>query len=99
MSRSATPYERRFRQVWDSGKETNLVVVLRAPRSDISGLPFDLLQQAERDRRLLSFSLAELFPSLAPHVLSELDRADFDAVSSRDNSPGLAGIAQTIGIT
>ena len=75
-------YERRFRQVWDSGNGTNLVVVLRAARSDISRLPFDLLQQAERDRRLLSFSLAELFPSLAPHVLSELDRADLDAVSA-----------------
>src|SRR6266496_1954471 len=75
-------YERRFREVWDNGKDTNLVVVLRATRSDISGLPFDLLDQAKRDRRLLSFSLAELFPSLAPHVLSELDRADFDAVSS-----------------
>jgi PglZ domain len=73
-------YERRFRQVWDAGNGTNLVVVLRASRSDTSGLPFDLLQQAKRDRRLLSFSHAELFPSLAPHVLSELDRADLDAV-------------------
>jgi hypothetical protein len=27
-------YERRFRQVWDSGNGTNLVVVLRAARSD-----------------------------------------------------------------
>ncbi len=75
-------YERRFREVWDNGNDTNLVVVLRAARSDISGLPFDLLQQAERDRRLLSFGLAELFPSLAPHVLSELDRGDLDAVSA-----------------
>lgn len=75
-------YERRFREVWDNGKDTNLVVVLRAARSDISGLPFDLLQQAQRDRRLLSFSLGELFPSLAPHVLSELDRSDLDAVSA-----------------
>ncbi len=74
-------YERRFREVWDNGKNTQLVVVLRAPRSDIGGLPFDLLQQAKRDRRLLSFSLAELFPSLAPHVLSELDRGELDAVS------------------
>ena len=74
-------YERRFREVWDNGKDTNLVVVLRATRSDISGLPFDLLEQAKRNRRLLSFSLAELFPSLAPHVLSELDRGDLDAVS------------------
>ena len=75
-------YERRFREVWDNGKDTNLVVVLRATRSDVSGLPFDLLEQAKRDRRLLSFSLAELFPSLAPHVLSELDRGDLDAVSA-----------------
>jgi PglZ domain len=75
-------YERRFREVWDSGGDTNLVVVLRATRSDVSGLPFDLLEQAKRDRRLLSFSLAELFPSLAPHVLSELDRSDLDAVSA-----------------
>lgn len=75
-------YERRFREVWDNGNNTNLVVVLRAARSDISGLPFDLLQQAERDRRLLSVSLAELFPSLAPHVLSELDRGELDAVSA-----------------
>jgi hypothetical protein len=58
-------YERRFREVWDDGRDTNLVVVLRATRSDLSGLPFDLLEQAKRDRRLLSFSLAELFPSLA----------------------------------
>ena len=75
-------YERRFREVWDNGSDTNLVVVLRAARADISGLPYDLLQQAERDRRLLSFSLAELFPSLAPHVLSELDRGELDAVSA-----------------
>lgn len=75
-------YERRFRELWDNGNDTNLVVVLRAARSDISGLPFDLLQQAKRDRRLLSFSLAELFPSLAPHVLSELDRGELGAVSA-----------------
>ncbi|MEI8716332.1 BREX-3 system phosphatase PglZ [Mesorhizobium sp. ISC11] len=75
-------YERRFREVWDNGNDTNLVVVLRAARSDVSSLPFDLLQHAERDRRLLSFSLAELFPSLAPHVLSELDRGELNAVSA-----------------
>ena len=75
-------YERRFREAWDNGKDTNLVVVLRATRSDVGGLPFDLLEQAKRDRRLLSFSLAELFSSLAPHVLSELDHGDLDAVSA-----------------
>src|SRR5215475_5295278 len=69
-------YERRFRESWDAGATTNLVVVLRASRSDINGLPFDLLEQAKRDRRLLSFSLGDLFPSLAPHVLTQFDRAD-----------------------
>ena len=57
---------------------------IRLKSSSISRPPkskSDLLQQAERDRRLLSFSLAELFPSLAPHVLSELDRGELDAVS------------------
>ena len=75
-------YERRFREVWDGGGNTNLAVVLRATRSDTSGIPFDLLEHAKRDRRLLSFSLAELFPSFTPHVLSELDRGDLDAVSA-----------------
>lgn len=75
-------YERRFREIWDHGNDTNLVVVLRAARSDVGDLPYDLLQQAEGDRRLLSFSLGELFPSLAPHVLAELDRGELDAVSA-----------------
>lgn len=75
-------YERRFREIWDNGSGTNLVVVLRAARPDITGLPFDLIQLAERDRRVLSFSLAELFPSLAPHVLAEIDRRELDAVSA-----------------
>src|ERR1700688_3630355 len=39
-------FERRFRELWDNGNRTNLVVVLRATRSDITNLPFDLLQQA-----------------------------------------------------
>jgi len=86
-------YERRFRQVWDTGASTNLVVVLRASRSDLNELPFDLLEQARRDRRLLSFSLGEIFPSLAPHVLAELDRADLDAVHVAQDlyQPGTLG--------
>src|SRR5262249_19282817 len=38
-------YEQRFRQIWDTGRSTNLVVVLRASRSDLNGLPFDLLEE------------------------------------------------------
>src|SRR5262245_21445034 len=67
-------YEQRFRRVWDAGESTNLVVILRAPRAELNWLPFDLLQEARRDSRVLSFSLAEMFPNLQPHVVSEVDR-------------------------
>ena len=73
-------YEQRFRNIWDAGNATNLVVVLRAPQAELEGLPFDLIQSARRDSRLLAFSLAELFPNLQPHVVAELDRQDLDAV-------------------
>ena len=73
-------YERRFRRLWDEGRPTNLVVVLRAARSDVDDLPYDLLSQARREHRLLSFSLVELFPKLQPHAVSELERSDLDAL-------------------
>jgi len=86
-------YERRFREIWDNGNEANLVVVLRTAGSELGGLPFDLLQQAQRDGRLLCFSLAEMFPSFAPQVPSELERADLDAVSAAERyfEPGPLG--------
>lgn len=73
-------YEQRFRRVWDAGSTTNLVVVLRAPRAELDWLPFDLLEEAKRQSRLLSFSVAELFPNMQPHVVAELDRRDLDAL-------------------
>jgi hypothetical protein len=90
-------YEQRFRRVWDAGDATNLVVVLRAPRAEMDWLPFDLLQEARRDSRLLSFSLAELFPNLQPHVLAELDRRDFDAVfeAQQTHQPEQLGVNAT----
>lgn len=73
-------YETRYRDLWDRGEATTLVVVLRAVRDDLEGLPFDLLEKARRDGRLLSFSIAELFPKLAPGVVDALDRSDFDVL-------------------
>lgn len=86
-------YERRFRQHWDAGETTNLVVLLRASTADVSSLPFDLLDQARRDHRLLTFSLAKLFPTLAPHVVDELDRSDLDALFAAQHlhQPGCLG--------
>jgi len=73
-------YESRYRQVWDRGDDTTLVVVLRAGRSDVESLPHDLLLEAQRQSRLLSFSIGELFPHLAPQIVSELDRGDLEAL-------------------
>jgi len=69
------------------------VVLLRASTADVSSLSFDLLDQARRDHRLLTFSLAELFPTLAPHVVDELDRSDLDALFAAQHlhQPGCLG--------
>lgn len=73
-------YESQFRQVWDRGEPTRLVVVLRAAHTDTSTLPYDLIEQARHDRRLLSFSLPDLFPQFATAVVAELDRTHLDAL-------------------
>lgn len=90
-------YEQRFRRIWDEGNTTNLVVVLRAPRAELSSLPFDLLQEAKRDLRLLSFSLTELFPNLQPHVVAELDRSDLDRLfeAQQAHQPEQLGVNAT----
>lgn len=67
-------YETQFRQKWDRGEETELVVVLRSPEHDLRHLPFDLLQVG----RQLKFQLSDLFPKLSYPIVRELDRADFD---------------------
>jgi len=90
-------YESRYRRHWDRGDRTNLVVVLRTPQEDVSGLPFDLLERARRNDRCLRFAIAELFPKLAPQVVAELDRSDFDALyeAQRQQESGPLGINDT----
>jgi hypothetical protein len=59
-------YESRFRQHWDRGEATHLVVVIRTDHGDLKHIPHDLLEEARESGRVLSFSLVHLFPSLAP---------------------------------
>ncbi|MHB1294420.1 MAG: BREX-3 system phosphatase PglZ [Anaerolineae bacterium] len=82
-------YESRFRSRWDRGEDTNLAVVLRTSSSDLSSLPFDLLQAGRR----LSFSLGEVFPHLSYPVVAALDRDDLDAlyVAQEAYAPGPLG--------
>lgn len=74
-------YESRFRQHWDRGEATHLVVVIRTNRDDLQSVPHDLLEEARDSGRVLSFSLVDLFPSLAPNVVAELDQQHFDALA------------------
>ncbi len=69
-------YESKFRSRWDRGEETDLVVVLRSPSSDLDALPYDLLQAG----RKLSFNLGKLFPNLSYPVVAVLDRSCLDTL-------------------
>lgn len=82
-------YESKFRSRWDQGEQTDLVVVLRSPASDLGGLPFDLLQAG----RKLSFNLGDIFPNLSYPVVTALDRGDLDALyeAQKRHAPGPLG--------
>jgi len=68
-------YESKYRTIWDEGKKTDLVVVLRSEH-DLDSLPYDLLCAGRR----LEFSLHKLFPNLTYPVLQALDASHLDAV-------------------
>ena len=82
-------YESKFRSRWDRGEHTDLVVVLHSQASDLSGLPYDLLQAGRR----LSFNLGDIFPNLSHPVVTALDRGDLDALYEAQNNhaPGQLG--------
>ena len=73
-------YESQYRQRWDRGEDTELVVVLRAEEDDLRRLPFDLLRAG---RRLPTFRLAHIFPKLSNPVVQALDRSLLDALYRR----------------
>jgi hypothetical protein len=62
-------YESGYRQHWDEGHDTDLVVILRSPSASLHSLPYDLLQTG----RTLTFTLPDLFPKLSYPVVSDLD--------------------------
>lgn len=86
-------YESRFRQHWDRGEPTHLVVVIRTHHGDLRHIPHDLLEEARESGRVLSFGLGEIFPLLAPNVVAEVDRQHFDALATaiETTRPGRLG--------
>ncbi len=69
-------YESKFRSHWDRGEQTDVVVLLRFPTNDLSGLPHDLLLAGRR----LNFNLADVFPNLSYSVVAALDQSDLDTL-------------------
>lgn len=82
-------YESTFRARWDRGEDTERAVILRTASSDLSSLPYDLLQAG----RQLSFTLGNLFPTLSYPVVATLDRSDLDALyrAQQHQSSGALG--------
>ena len=82
-------YELKYRSQWDRGEQTDLVVVLRSPASDLNSLPYDLLHAG----RKLSFNLGDIFPNLSYPVVAALDRGDLDALYEAQirHAPGQLG--------
>ena len=82
-------YESKYRSIWDRGKHTDVVVVLRLQDAELESLPYDLLQAG----RKLSFNLGDLFPNLSYPVIEKLDRSLLDALfeAQRKSPPDRMG--------
>ncbi len=82
-------YESRFRSRWDRSEQTELVVALHSPSSDLTALPYDLLQAG----RLLSFNLGDLYPNLSYPVVAALDTDCLDVLfdAQKRHMPGQLG--------
>ena len=82
-------YELKYRSIWDRGKHTDLVVILRLQDAELASLPFDLLQAG----RKLSFNLGDLFPNMSYPVVEQLDRSLLDSLfdAQKRTSPDRMG--------
>ena len=69
-------YESKYRSLWDRGEYTELVVILRLQDTELTSLPYDLLQAG----RKLSFNLGTLFPNLSYPVIEKLDLSLLDSL-------------------
>jgi hypothetical protein len=69
-------YERRFRELWDAGQTTTLVVVPRTASAEVAGLPFDLLDQARRDSRILRGVFVQPLRRFPEKILPNWGRVD-----------------------
>jgi len=71
-------YESKYRSRWDLGQAVESSVVVRFDTGNLREVPYDLLKAG----RLLSFSIADIFPNLDCQVVSALDRSYLDVLFS-----------------
>lgn len=88
-------YEDRYRWQWEDGGGRALAVLTTSSNPD--ALPYDLVSRTRKSRRLLRFSISEIFPSLSPQVLENIDRSRFDELvrAVREYGPSRLGDTAT----
>lgn len=69
-------YEMNYRERWDNGEETDLVVVLHSDEATLDNLPYDLLTVG----RKLSYKLSDIFPKLSNPIIQAVEKSDIDTL-------------------
>jgi len=83
-------YEQSFRAT-RSEQEPQAFVI--AVPSDAAVVPFDLLQAARESGRVIDCGISQVFPTLSPRIVREIDRSQYSALSNaqRTFQPGVLG--------
>ena len=68
-------YEPQYREQWDTGEETQRLIV-RFPHARRESVPYDLLQRGE----YIKITLADLFPNLYYQTMQAIDPGHYDAL-------------------
>ena len=83
-------YEQRFRTAPSEPKPQAFVI---AVPNDAAVVPFDLLQPARESGRLIDCGIGQIFPTLSPRIIREIDRSQYGALSDAQRvfQPGVLG--------
>ena len=83
-------YEQRFRMAPADCEPQALVI---AVPSDVAVVPFDLLQPARGSGRVIDCGIGQIFPTLSPRIIREIDRSQYGALSDAQRAfqPGVLG--------
>jgi hypothetical protein len=88
-------YEQHFR-IGASDRQPLAFVI--AVSGDAAVVPFDLFQPARESGRVIDCGIAQIFPTLSPQIVREIDRSQYSALSNAQRAfqPGVLGENATI---